>query len=71
VSWSTTSIPGWIGAALIVDVSGSGVADEDAALMKNFVIKEKKYVQVRLEAYRVTNSPHWRLDLWADYKCDG
>ena len=27
--------------------------------MKNFFIKERKYVQLRLEAYGVTNSPQW------------
>ena len=27
--------------------------------MKNFVFKERKSLQVRLEAYGVTNSPQW------------
>ena len=27
--------------------------------MKNFNIRERKYVQLRLEAYGVTNSPQW------------
>ena len=33
--------------------------NEDATLMKNFNIRERKYVQLRLEAYSVTNSPQW------------
>ena len=40
-----------------------GLLNEDAALMKSFVIKEKKHVQVRLEAYGVTNSPHEEIRL--------
>ena len=32
---------------------------EDATLMKNFVFKERKSLQIRLEAYGVTNSPQW------------
>ena len=38
---------------------GPAVVNADATLMKNFVIKEKKSIQVRLEAYSVTNSPQW------------
>jgi hypothetical protein len=38
---------------------GPALINEDATLMKNFVIRERKYVQVRLEAYSVTNSPQW------------
>ena len=29
--------------------------------MKNFNIRERKYVQLRLEAYSVTNSPQWGI----------
>jgi hypothetical protein len=38
---------------------GPALINEDATLMKNFVIHEKKSIQVRLEAYGVTNSPQW------------
>jgi len=38
---------------------GPSLINEDATLMKNFNIKERKYVQLRLEAYSVTNSPQW------------
>jgi hypothetical protein len=38
---------------------GPALINEDATLMKNFVIREKKSIQVRLEAYSVTNSPQW------------
>ena len=38
---------------------GPAQINEDATLMKNFNITEKKYVQLRLEAYSVTNSPQW------------
>ncbi len=38
---------------------GPNLVNEDATLMKNFFIKERKYVQLRLEAYGVTNSPQW------------
>jgi len=38
---------------------GPNLVNEDATLMKNFYIKESKYVQLRLEAYSVTNSPQW------------
>jgi hypothetical protein len=40
---------------------GPALVNEDATLMKNFFIKERKYVQVRLEAYSLTNSPQWAL----------
>jgi len=40
---------------------GPALVNEDATLMKNFVIKERKSVQVRLEAYSVSNSPQWGL----------
>jgi len=40
---------------------GPSLINEDATLMKNFYIREKKYVQLRLEAYSVTNSPQWGL----------
>jgi hypothetical protein len=38
---------------------GPNLVNEDATLMKNFNIKERKYIQLRLEAYNVTNSPQW------------
>jgi hypothetical protein len=38
---------------------GPNLVNEDATLMKNFSITERKYVQLRLEAYSVTNSPQW------------
>ena len=38
---------------------GPNLVNEDATLMKNFNIRERKYVQLRLEAYSVTNSPQW------------
>src|SRR5262249_4287665 len=38
---------------------GPHLINEDATLMKNFNIKEGKYVQLRLEAYSVTNRPQW------------
>jgi hypothetical protein len=38
---------------------GPNLVNEDATLMKNFYITERKYVQLRLEAYGVTNSPQW------------
>ena len=40
---------------------GPGLLNEDATLMKNFNIREHKYVQLRLEAYSVTNSPQWGM----------
>jgi hypothetical protein len=33
----------------------------DAALMKNFNIRERKYVQLRLEGYAVKNAPQWGM----------
>ena len=36
-----------------------GLLNEDAVLSKNFNVTEHKYVQLRLEAYNVTNSPQW------------
>ena len=38
---------------------GPSLVNEDATLMKNFYFTERKYVQLRLEAYGVTNSPQW------------
>jgi hypothetical protein len=38
---------------------GPDTINEDATLMKNFTIREHKYVQLRLEAYAVSNSPQW------------
>jgi hypothetical protein len=38
---------------------GPDTINEDATLMKNFSIRERKYVQLRLEAYSVSNSPQW------------
>jgi hypothetical protein len=38
---------------------GPGTINEDASLIKNFTIKEAKSIQIRLEAYHVTNSPQW------------
>ena len=38
---------------------GPALVNEDATLSKNFNIREKKYVQLRLEAYSVTNTPQW------------
>ncbi len=38
---------------------GPSLINHDVTLMKNFNIKERKYVQLRLEAYSVTNSPQW------------
>jgi hypothetical protein len=40
---------------------GPGLLNEDATLMKNFNIRESKYIQLRLEAYGVTNSPQWGM----------
>ena len=40
---------------------GPSLVNEDATLMKNFNITESKYVQLRLEAYSVTNSPQWGM----------
>jgi hypothetical protein len=38
---------------------GPDTVNEDATLLKNFNIRERKYVQLRLEAYAVSNSPQW------------
>jgi hypothetical protein len=35
--------------------------NQDATLVKNFNIREHKYVQLRLEAYSSWNSPQWGL----------
>ena len=53
--------PDLIGSAprFLATYRGPNVVNEDATLMKNFNIRERKYVQLRLEAYGVTNSPQW------------
>lgn len=38
---------------------GPSLFSIDSTLMKNFQIREKKSLQVRLEAYAVTNTPQW------------
>jgi hypothetical protein len=38
---------------------GPSTVNEDAALMKNFYIRESKYLQLRLETFSLTNSPQW------------
>jgi hypothetical protein len=38
---------------------GPDTVNEDATLVKNFNITERKYVQLRMEAYAVSNSPQW------------
>ena len=38
---------------------GPDVVNADATLSKNFNIRERKYVQLRLEAYSATNTPQW------------
>ena len=38
---------------------GPDTVNEDASLVKNFNIRERKYVQLRLEAYSVSNTPQW------------
>jgi hypothetical protein len=35
--------------------------NEDLSLLKNFRIREHQYVQLRLEAYSLTNSPQWGM----------
>ncbi len=40
---------------------GPILVNEDATLMKNFNITERKYVQLRLEAYALKNSPQWGM----------
>jgi hypothetical protein len=37
-----------------------GFLNEDATLSKNFNFTERRYVQLRLEAYALTNTPQWR-----------
>ena len=53
--------PDLIGSAprFLASYRGPSLVNEDATLMKNFYITERKYVQLRLEAYSVTNSPQW------------
>lgn len=38
---------------------GPNLINEDVTLMKNFYVKESKYLQLRLEMYSATNSPQW------------
>jgi hypothetical protein len=38
---------------------GPATVNEDATLVKNFNVRERKYFQLRLEAYSVSNSPQW------------
>jgi trimeric autotransporter adhesin len=38
---------------------GPSLVNENATLMKNFSITESKYIQLRLEAFSLTNSPQW------------
>jgi hypothetical protein len=38
---------------------GPAAINEDATLTKNFNIRERKYVQLRLEAFSLSNSPQW------------
>jgi hypothetical protein len=38
---------------------GPPLWNEDATLMKNYHITERKYVQLRLEAYALKNAPQW------------
>lgn len=40
---------------------GPALINEDVTLVKNFNIKERKYVQLRMEAYSASNSPQWDL----------
>ena len=40
---------------------GPATVNEDMTLVKNFNITERKYVQLRLEAYSVSNTPQWGL----------
>ncbi len=40
---------------------GPPLVNQDASLMKNLYITEHKYVQLRLEAYSLKNSPQWGL----------
>jgi Carboxypeptidase regulatory-like domain len=43
----------------LTNYRGPALINEDATLSKNFNIREHKYVQLRLEAYAVSNSPQW------------
>ena len=38
---------------------GPDLVNVDAMLSKNFNIREKKYIQLRMEAYSATNTPQW------------
>lgn len=38
---------------------GPALVNEDATLLKNFNIRERKYVQLRMEAYAASNTPQW------------
>jgi hypothetical protein len=38
---------------------GPNIVNVDATLVKNFYIRERKYIQLRLEAYSATNTPQW------------
>ena len=40
---------------------GPALINEDATLVKNFNIRERKYVQLRMEAYSASNTPLWGL----------
>jgi hypothetical protein len=44
---------------LLPSYRGPGLINEDVTLSKNFNIVEQKYLQLRLEAYSVTNSPQF------------
>jgi hypothetical protein len=45
----------------LTNYRGPSLINEDVSLMKSFHVTEKKYVQLRLEAYSVSNSPQWGL----------
>jgi hypothetical protein len=55
--------PDLIGSAprFLASYRGPNVLNEDATLMKNFNLRERRYVQLRLEMYSVTNSPQWGI----------
>src|SRR5262249_61689304 len=40
---------------------GPSTINEDATLVKDFRVTEHKRLQLRLEAYSVTNSPQWGI----------
>jgi hypothetical protein len=40
---------------------GPALVNDDVSLVKNFNIRERKYVQLRMEAYSATNTPMWGL----------